>query len=70
LYRVIDTVAVMFFICKLAGTENFEPTVQEDRILLWKVTMKCADVNNPTKEWSLSGMVMYLTIKDPLIHER
>ncbi|KAI8838979.1 hypothetical protein BC829DRAFT_454155 [Chytridium lagenaria] len=26
---------------------------REDRILLWKVLMKCSDVSNPTKEWSI-----------------
>ncbi|KAJ3209837.1 cAMP-specific 3',5'-cyclic phosphodiesterase 4A [Dinochytrium kinnereticum] len=26
---------------------------REDRILLWKILMKCSDVSNPTKEWSI-----------------
>ncbi|KAJ3115749.1 hypothetical protein HDU96_000080 [Phlyctochytrium bullatum] len=34
--------------------QTFEPEdSREDRILLWKILMKCSDVSNPTKEWSI-----------------
>ncbi|KNC98796.1 uncharacterized protein SPPG_05773 [Spizellomyces punctatus DAOM BR117] len=35
-------------------SSNFDPyETREDRMLLWKILIKCADVSNPTKSWTL-----------------
>ncbi|KAJ3288895.1 High affinity cAMP-specific 3',5'-cyclic phosphodiesterase 7A [Borealophlyctis nickersoniae] len=42
------------FKTKMANPESYDPyDVREDRILLWRILVKCADVSNPTKSWSL-----------------
>lgn len=39
---------------KLVVTETFDPENNaEDRILLWKMMIKCADVSNPTKKQNI-----------------
>src|SRR5258708_5446938 len=39
---------------KLGTPNGFKPAdIKEDRILLWKILMKCSDVCNPTKDWPL-----------------
>ncbi|KAJ3415258.1 cAMP-specific 3',5'-cyclic phosphodiesterase 4D [Chytridiales sp. JEL 0842] len=39
---------------KVSLTKTFDPAgVEEDRTLLWKMIIKCADVSNPTKAWPI-----------------
>lgn len=39
---------------KISITETFNPeNIREDRLLLWKMMIKCADVSNPTKKWKI-----------------
>ncbi|KAJ3146562.1 cAMP-specific 3',5'-cyclic phosphodiesterase 4A [Irineochytrium annulatum] len=45
--------------------QAFDPEEsREDRVLLWKVLMKCADVSNPTKEWPLYERWCRLVIEE------
>eukprot|EP00842_Homolaphlyctis_polyrhiza_P004631 jgi/Hompol1/5169/HPOL_004197-RA len=41
------------FKAKVASSETFDPDVREDRMLLYKIMIKCSDVSNPSKEMSL-----------------
>lgn len=39
---------------KISVTETFDPeSKREDRLLLWKMMIKCADLSNPTKRMDL-----------------
>ncbi|KAJ3190549.1 cAMP-specific 3',5'-cyclic phosphodiesterase 4A [Irineochytrium annulatum] len=45
--------------------QSFDPDEsREDRVLLWKILMKCSDVSNPTKEWSLYDRWCKLVIEE------
>jgi hypothetical protein len=44
----------VMFILTLANSETFDPyESREDRLLLFKIMIKCSDVSNPTKELSI-----------------
>ncbi|KAI9007088.1 hypothetical protein BC832DRAFT_530676 [Gaertneriomyces semiglobifer] len=39
-----------------SSSSTFNPhEIRNDRLLLWKIIIKCADVSNPTKTWTLYG---------------
>ncbi|KAI9099265.1 Pde4d2 in complex with inhibitor Npv [Phlyctochytrium arcticum] len=46
-------------------TSNFDPyETREDRMLLWKILIKCADVSNPTKCWALYERWCHLILEE------